>query len=61
MSRASSREVAQATRGAWAVGFRKVLNKPFRSMARPLCSDCSQSVARALNASRGQGPGIVVF
>jgi hypothetical protein len=28
MSRAYLRETAQSTFGAWAVGFRKVLNKP---------------------------------
>jgi hypothetical protein len=33
MSRASLREVAQATLGAWAAGLRKVLNIPFIKVA----------------------------
>ena len=53
MSSASDREVAQRTLGAWAVGLRKVENKPFMSMAIPACSDRSHSVARLLKASRG--------
>jgi|HubBroStandDraft_2_1064218.scaffolds.fasta_scaffold196742_1 hypothetical protein len=41
MSRASLREVAQATLGAWAAGLRKVLNIPFIKVAIPVCSERS--------------------
>jgi hypothetical protein len=56
MSRASLREVAQTTLGAWAAGFRNVLNRPFISVAIPVCSECSHSVARPLKAMRGPDP-----
>ncbi len=56
MSRASLREVAQATLGAWAAGFRNVLNRPFRSVAIPVCSERSHSVARLFKAMRGPDP-----
>jgi len=35
MSRASLREVTQATLGAWAAGFQNVLNRPFTRVAIP--------------------------
>ena len=51
-----AREVAHATLGAWAAGFRKVLNSPFIKVAIPVCSDRSHSVARRLNPTRGPAP-----
>jgi hypothetical protein len=55
--KASLREVAQATLGAWAAGFRKVLNRPFMRVAIPVCSERSHSVARPLNRTRGLAAG----
>ena len=57
MSRASLREVAQATLGAWAAGLRKALNSPFMRVAIPVCSERSHSVVRALNRSCGLAAG----
>ena len=57
MSRASLREVAQATLGAWAAGLRKVLNSPFIRVAIPVCSERSHSVARSLNRTCGLAAG----
>src|ERR1700733_2664835 len=53
MSRASLREVAHATFGAWAAGLRKVLNRPFIRVAIPVCSDRSHSVDRLLKRITG--------
>jgi len=52
MSGTLVREVAQSTLGARAIGWRNALNRPFVSVAIPVCSDRCHSAARLSNATR---------
>jgi hypothetical protein len=45
--------ITHRTLGACAVGFRNVLNRPLISIASPVCSNRSHSVARLLKTTRG--------